>query len=290
MIVAYECKSPNLVRGGYTFANPRKFPSNETETGHYASTTGNAIFWSPSKSFTDILGNEYFQSYKVEDCKNRTFTFYFGEEWEPYQFAKGEFSRIRRISDDEVTWTKEMLNPIFGTDTRVKYIHTLKGNKHIITMEVDGKDAIGKDAKFRLSPYFHQGWDLAPTEELNDPFVPDWKTVGQERNVFASINDYQFAFSENNPDLITKTVSGKSERDGISLKIFNKNPGIGLTCDDNPDFNRGFTLNIKEKKADVTFIDLPMNNEFVTAEINFGKHKVGQNYTVEFEYWKESDL
>ena len=287
LIVAYDCKTPNLVRGGYTFANPKKFPSKETNLGHYASTTGNAIFWSPSKPICDIFGSEYFESYKEEDCKNRTFTFYFGDKWEDYQFVKGEFSKVRRISDDEVTWTKEMLSPAPGTDIRIKYTHILKGNKHIVKVDVDGKDAEKLNGKFRVSPYFHQGWDLAPEDDFNDPFVPDWRTAGQERNVFAKVNGTEFAYSENNATDIFKTIKSKQVKSnaGVNIDIYNRNPGIGITCDDNPLFNRGFTLNVDKSNIGVSFEDLAGPKEFVTCEIDLGKYKKGQSYVFTFEYW-----
>lgn len=288
LVIAYDCKTPNLLRNGYTFANPEKYPLKETYTGRYASTTGNAIFWSPSEPLTDVLGSQYYESYKSEDCKMRTFTFYFGDSWEEYQFVKGEFSRIKRISDEEITWTKEMINPAEGTDISLKYIHTIKADKHIIKIDIDGDDAVGQNAKFRISPYFHQGWDLAPAEDLNDPYIPDWRVAGQERNVFAKVNGIEFEYLENNAEDIVKKWNVKEEifQQGIYIDVFNRNPGIGKTCDDNPILNRGFTLHVDKAIADVSCIDLAGPNEYVTCEIDLGKHKRGQSYVFTFKYWQ----
>ena len=194
----------------------------------------------------------------------------------------GEFSRVRRISDDEVTWTKEQVSPAPGTDVRVKYVHTIKGPRHIISLSAEGEDAEGLPARFRLCPYFHQGWDMAPPE--TPAGVPDPYTAGQERNVFASIGGKTFAWSEQNAETVSRTFSA----DSIRLEIFNRNPGKGEGVDDNPLMNRGFTLTCREKGT-VTCTDLPGANEYVVCEIDFGKYRKGKTYTVEFEYWNERD-
>jgi len=67
--------------------------------------------------------------------------------------------------------------------------------------------------------------------------------------------------------------------------MFNKNPGIGVTCDDNPAFNRGFTLLVNDPKAKVKFIDLPGANLYVTAEIELGTHTAERTYDFTFRYW-----
>ncbi|MBQ9358331.1 MAG: hypothetical protein IJT95_02170 [Abditibacteriota bacterium] len=282
LVIAYACRTPNLLRGGYTFADPAKYPGPEVKTGHYASTTGNAIFWSPSRPLTDLKGHEYFPAYKAEECRERAFTFYLGDDYRDYMFAPGEFSRVRRISDDEVTWTKEQLSPAPGTDIRLKYEHTVKGPKHIITVSAEGDDAEGLPARFRLCPYFHQGWDMADPDTPEG--VPDPRTAGQERNVFASLGGETFAWSEQNAETVTRTFApGK-----IRLDIYNRNPGKGDGADDNPLMNRGFTLTCREKGS-VTCTDLAGPSEYVVCEIDFGRHEKGRTYTLEFEYWNERE-
>ncbi|MBP5274163.1 MAG: hypothetical protein ILO36_04425, partial [Abditibacteriota bacterium] len=237
------------------------------------------IFWSPSETLTDIKGIPYYTAYKAEECKERGFTCYMGDDYKKYMFVPGEFSRVRRISGEEVTWTKEMTAPAEGTDIRLKYVHTLKGPKHIITLEASGKDAVGQNMHLRLCPYFHQGWDLADPEEASEK-VPDPRSAGQERNVFAALGKEVFAWSETNPETVSKTFPERPLR----LEIYNRNPGEGKTCDDNPLMNRGFTLT-SPGKASVTFTDLAGANEYVVCDVDFGKHKKGRTYTVEFEYW-----
>ncbi|MBR4749106.1 MAG: hypothetical protein IK083_06000 [Abditibacteriota bacterium] len=282
LVIAYGCRTPNLLRGGYTFADPAKYPGPEVKTGHYASTTGNAIFWSPSKPLTDVNGSEYFPSYKAKECSERAFTFYLGDDYRDYMFVPGEFSRVRRISDDEVTWTKEQVSPVPGADVRVKYVHTIKGPRHIITVSAEGDDAEGLPARFRLCPYFHQGWDMAPLDTPEG--VPDPRTAGQERNVFATLGRETFAWSEENKETVTFTFAS----DKVKLDVFNRNPGKGAGIDDNPLMNRGFTLTCREK-GQVTCTDPAGANEYVVCEIDLGAYKKGKTYTLEFEYWNEQD-
>ena len=287
MIVAYDLMTPNLLRGGYTFANPDKWNTKESKAGHYASTTGNALFWSPSEPLKSVSGEYYFIPYKSEDCRNRTFTFYLGDDWKPYQFAQGKFSDVRR-EGNKIYWTKEMVSPVAGKDINVRYHHVLEGPKHAIRIEVLGEDAEMLQARFRVSPYFHQGWDHAPQEPLNDSNVPDPMIVGQERNVFARIGPKEFAFSENNKELRTQTYNIEQQNDAGStnFSIYNKNPGISPTCDDNPAFNRGVTLEVNDPNAKVKCIDLPGANLYVTAEIELGKHTADRIYQFTFRYWK----
>jgi len=287
MIVAYALKTPNLLRGGYTFANPEKWNSPQSKTGHYASTTGNAIFWSQMEPLKSVDNKYYFSPYKPKECRNRTFTFYLGDKWEPFQFASGGFCSVQR-QGDTISWTKEMLSPVASTDIKVRYHHILQGPEHSIRIEVLGNDAVGLPARFRLCPYFHQGWDYAPKEPLNDPVVPDPAVVGQERNVFAQIGSDEFAFSESNKKLQTETYQLKPA-DGAAagtFSIFNRNPGTSKTCDDNPAFNRGLTLKVNSATdTQVKCIDYPGPNLYVTVELDLGTHTAGRTYEFTFRYW-----
>ncbi len=282
MIVAYDLRTPNLLRGGYTFANPGKWNEKESWDGHYASTSGNAVFWSPSEPLKDADGVPYFPPYKKPECRERTFTLYVGDEWQPYQFAPGGVFDVRR-DGDVLCWSKEMLAPVAGTDTRVIYHHTLDGPEHRVRVEVLGNDAVGKPVHLRLCPYFHQGWDHKAPNTRTDDRIPDHNIVGQERNVFARTGDREFAFSESNESLRTETV--KTLADG-KLSVYNRNPGrSGGSFDDNPAFNRGFTIQVKGPQAGVEFVDPPGPNASVVVLLNFGNHEKGTDYVFSFRYW-----
>jgi hypothetical protein len=292
LVIAYELRTPSLLRNGYSFANPAKWSEKESRPGHYASTTGNALFWSPSEPLSDMNGVPYFAPSKPRICRNRTFTFYLGDQWEPYQFTKSRFLDVRRTGD-EISWSKTMDVAAPETDIRLTYHHTLKGPEHTIRVDVDGSNAEGLPARFRLCPYFHQGWDPPIPADVVDPVVPSPKTAGQERNVFGTAMGREFAFSDSNKQSITASIDLRAIGDGkpIQLSMFNRNPGVGgATCDDNPAMNRGFTVDIQGPDATVRFIDEPGANQYVTAVIELGKHVRGHSYTFTFRYWHGSPL
>lgn len=286
MIVAYELRTPNLLRGGYTFANPAKPGDKESYPGHYASTTGNALFWSISEPFSDMNGGPYFPPLRPKEARNRTFTLFLGDQWEPYQFAKSRFLEVTR-DGDAIRWSKVMEAPVPGTDIRLTYHHQLKGPEHTVRIDVEGTQAAGLPVRLQLCPYFHQGWDPPLPKEVPDPVIPDPKTAGQERNVFGRAGKTEFAYSESNPEPITKTVALEATAgQPLTLLMYNRNPGgTGGTCDDNPAMNRGFTLSVAEPKASVEFVDEPGPNQYVTAILDLGTHTPGRSYSVTFRYW-----
>jgi len=282
MIIAYELRTPNLLRGGYTFANPEKWNEKESWDGHYGSTTGNAVFWSPSAPLSDADGKPYFQPYKKPECRERTFTLYLGDDWQPYQFAPGGIFDVRR-DGDTLCWSKEMLAPVPGTDTRLVYHHTLDGPEHRVRVEVLGINAEGKPVRLRLCPYFHQGWDHQAPKARTDDRIPDAATVGQERNVFARAGSHEFAFSESNESPRIETLPLPSNG---AIEVFNRNPGNpGGSYDDNPIFNRGFALTVKQSKAEVEFVDPPGPSLSTTILLNLGPHSKGTVYEFSFRYW-----
>ncbi len=286
MIVAYDLRTPNLLRNGYTFANPAKWNEKESWDGHYASTTGNALFWSPSEPLKDVDGVPYFAPYKKPECRERTFTLYLGDDWHPYQFVPGRLSDVQREGDC-LSWTKEMAAPVPGTDVRLMYHHVLDGPVHRVRVEVLGDDAVGRPVHLRLCPYFHQGWDHKAPDTRTDDRIPDAAIVGQERNVFARAQGHEFAYSESNEPLRTEKVPIPIQ--GM-LSIYNRNPGQpGGSYDDNPAMNRGFTLRLENAPADAEFVDLPGPNLFVTVMLHFGEHKKGAVYEFSFEYQQGTD-
>ncbi len=288
MIVAYDLRTPNLLRNGYTAASPAKWSEKESNTGHYASTTGNALFWSVTDPLKDMNGApSYFPPVKPPVCRNRTFTFYLGDQWEPYQFAKTMFTDAVR-QGDEVSWSKRMESPVPGTDIRLTVRHTLKGPIHTVQIEVHGAGAEGLPARLRLCPYFHQGWDPPYPEAINDSRIVDPRKAGQERNVFGQAGGKLFAYSESNLLPIRQTFSLRRAVAGrpLQMSMFNRNPGAaGGSYDDNPAMNRGFTLGIDQSKAQVQFDDKPGANPYVTAIVELGKHRRGATYTFSFRYW-----
>jgi hypothetical protein len=288
MVIAYDLRTPNLCRGGYTYANPEKYSAPESKEGHTASTTGNALFWSPSEPLKSAAGYYYFPPYKDPQCRNRTFTFYLGDRWEPYQFAAGNFYDVRR-EGDKIRWTKEMDAPIPGSDILVRYHHTLDGPEHTIRIEVEGAQAVGLPVRFRVCPYFHQGWDYgAEKRTKTDPRMPDPAKIGQQQNVFARAGNEEFAFSSSHDKPITKTVklTRSDATTPLQLLLYNRNPGQpGGRYDDNPAFNRGFTLTIDQPEATVQFVDQPGPTQYVTAVVELGPHQAGHSYTFHFRYW-----
>jgi hypothetical protein len=282
LVIAYDLRTPNLLRGGYTFASPEAWTAKESWDGHYASTTGNALFWSPSEPLADVNNVPYFPPAKDPACRARTFTLYLGESWEPYQFAPGAIFGVLRAGDT-LRWSKEMAQPVAGTDLRVIYHHTLDGPTHRVRVEVLGGDAVGKPVHLRLAPYFHQGWDHGPPVRLSDLRVPDPATVGQERHVFGRVGSREFAYSESNtaPRRETQPLAGGE------LHLFNRNPGApGSTYDDNPAFNRGLTVRVTNATdATVDWIDEAGPQVCVTAELQFGPHRAGRQYEFAFRYW-----
>ena len=179
-----------------------------------------------------------------------------------------------------------MLVPIEGTDIRLVYHHTLDGPEHRVRVEVLGNDAVGKPIHLRLCPYFHQGWDHAAPKARTDERIPDPAIIGQERNVFARVGEREFAFSESNDAPRTETISLLPNG---NVEIFNRNPGTpGGSFDDNPAFNRGFTLHAKGAQ-DVECVDSPGPNLFATIVLHFGFHAKGAAYEFSFQYWKEKE-
>jgi hypothetical protein len=289
LVVAYDLRTPNLLRGGYTFADPDRWTAEESRDGHYASTTGNALFWTADEPLLDAHGEPYFAPSKPLECRDRTFTLYLGDAWEPYQLVPGRIFGVGR-EGDAVHWSKEMASPVAGTDIRLVYHHTLAGAEHRVRIEVLGRDAVGREVRFRLCPFFHQGWDLLPTVPQDGSVVPDPGTAGQERNVFGRAGDREFAYSESRPErhgerwrLTTGPEAGRA-----TIRLFNRNPGReGATCDDNPAFNRGFDLSLTDagEGVEVEWIDEPGPNAYVTAVLHLGPHRQGQEYEFTFRYW-----
>lgn len=288
MIVAYDLRTPNLLRGGYTFGDPEVW-SVGANKAQYASTTGNALFWSPTEALVNAKGEPYYHSNKPEDAKDRTYTLYLGDDWKPYQFTPGKVSDVKR-DGSVIRWSKTMKSPIAGTDIRIRYNHILDGSNHKITIDVLGDDAVGMPVRFRVSPYFHQGWDndYIKAGNARNPRIPDPLKAGQERNVFAKTGDTEFEYSESN------VVPGRKimplQNGNASLSMYNRNPGKDhsdpeWTIDDNPDMNRGFTLSFDGTGSSVELIDPPGPNHYVTAVINLGKYTKGKSYTFTFHYW-----
>jgi hypothetical protein len=287
MIIAYELRTPNLLRNGYTFANPAKWNEKESWDGHYGSTTGNALFWSPSEPLKDVDGVPYFAPYKKPECRERTFTLYLGDDWHPYQFVAGRLDRVLR-DGDRLSWSKEMADPVSGTDIRLIYHHTLDGPEHRVRVEILGDDAVGKTVHLRLCPYFHQGWDHKALATRSDDRISDPAVVGQERNVFARAANHEFAFSESNESLRTETVPMAPEG---TLSIYNRNPGRpGGSFDDNPACNRGFTLRVKNSPTEVEFLDPPGPNLYITVVLHLGHQKKGEAYEFSFRYWHGTNV
>lgn len=289
MVTAYDLQTPNLLRGGYTFADPAEHGAGQNR-GQYAATTGNALFWSPSDMLANAKGEPYYHSAKPADARDRTFTLYVGDQWQPYQFAPARISRVAR-NGEVVTWRKETRQPVTGTDTAVRYTHTLAGPEHRVRVELLGAQAVGKPVRLRLCPYCHQGWDVDHSKpgSTRAPGVPDPTTVGQERNVFAQVDGKEFAFSESNPTRRTEVVNLGGKR--AAVRLFNRNPGRdpglpGWTIDDNRDMNRGLTLTLPVGARSVRFIDEPGPGHYVTAIVEFGPHRVGRVYEFSFRYWK----
>lgn len=132
----------------------------------------------------------------------------------------------------------------------------------------------------------HQSFRLP--ESVTDPFVPDPKTAGQERNVFGRAGGHEFAYSESNPQPVTAAYVPKRSKVGEPLRLlmFNRNPGkADSTCGDNPAMNRGVTIEIDEPEATVRFIDESGANQCVTAVVDLGTHVAGRSYTFGFHDW-----
>lgn len=287
-VIAYDLQTPNLLRGGYTFGDPNVWRVGGNRA-QYAATTGNALFWSMTEPLANAKGVPYYHINKPAGCRNRTFTFYLGDAWEPFQFAEADFQNVKR-EGDRVSWSKQMKSPIPGTGIRIRYDNVLDGRKQIVRVKVEGKDAIGKPVRFRVSPYFHQGWDndYRKPEDKNDPTIADPQMAGQERNVFARLGATEFEYSESNPELRRQVMA--AEAGMARLMMFNRNPGHapsapGWTIDDNPDMNRGLTLSFDGTGASVEMMDPPGPTHYVTAEIALGNHTPGRTYEFTFEYW-----
>ncbi|MHB0999054.1 MAG: hypothetical protein ACYC27_07390 [Armatimonadota bacterium] len=288
MVVAYDLRTPNLLRGGYTFGDPNVWAVGANKA-QYASTTGNAVFWSMTQPLVNSKGEQYYHINKPEDSKNRTFTFYLGDDWEPYQFTKAEFKDVKR-DGEKILWSKVMKSSMPGTDIRIRYDTILDKSKQTIRVTVLGDDAEGLPARFRLCPYFHQGWDndYVKAGDKRPSTIPDPLKVGQERNVFARVNSTEFAYSESNIVPMRKRI--QLEPGPASVDIFNRNPGRDhsdplWTIDDNPDMNRGLTLSFDGEGSSVEFVDPSGPWHFVTAVVDMGRHVKGRVYEFTFQYW-----
>lgn len=288
MVVAYDLRTPNLLRGGYTFGEPDVWQGGVNKA-QYASTTGNAVFWSMTDPLKNSKGEPYYRINKPADSRNRTFTFYLGDKWEPYQFTEAGFKDVKR-DGSKLYWSKVMKSPIPGTDIRVRYDNILDGSKQIVRVTVLGDDPEGMTARFRISPYFHQGWDsdYLKAGDKRPAKIADPLKAGQERNVFARIGGTEFEYSESN--LTPRRQSVSPEPGQAHLMMFNRNPGRnpadpGWTIDDNPDMNRGFTLSFDGTDTRVELTDPPGPTHYVTAEIELGSFVKGRIYEFTFEYW-----
>lgn len=280
-ISAYALRTPNLLRGGYTFADPAKWNAPESGRAHYASTTGNALFWSPTAPLADPEGVPYFAPNKPAEARDRCFTLYLGDDWAQYQFAPGHITDVGR-EGDLVRWSKRQAEPISGTDIILTYHNELDGPLHRVKVEVQGADAVGQPVRLRLCPYFHQGWDYVP-----DSVPPELAGVGQERSIFASAEGKEFAWSESNVEQRSERWLLEQEGDKpASFSLFNRNPGLGKSWDDNPDFNRGFTVELGTASAMLELLDEPGPRRYVTAIVDFGPHQAGQSYEFSFRYFK----
>ena len=284
MIIAYDLRTPNLLRGGYTRANPEKWNDRASWDGHYASTTGNALFWSPSEPLKDINGVPYFPPHKKPECRDRIFTLYVGDEWKPFQFVPGTIFGVAR-SGNVIRWSKEMDAPAHGSDTRVIYHHELDGPMHRVRVDVAGADAVGKPVKLRLAPFFHQGWDHKAPEGLADPRIPHPESAGQERNTFIRASGREFMYREDNQEC--RTHSWRLDAvSGNAVRVFNRNAGGQEGgYDDNPIYNRGFTITLNGSSSTVRAIDESGPNNATLLEIDFGDHQPGRQYAFAFEYW-----
>lgn len=287
MVTAYDLQTPNLLRGGYTFADPAQHGAGQNP-GQYAATTGNALFWSPSTMLANAKGEPYYHSAKPADADNRTFTLFVGDQWRPYQFAPARISGVLR-KGDQITWRKTMRQPVPGTDTTLCVTNTLAGPEHRVRVEVRGRSAVGRPVRLRVCPYFHQGWDVDHIKPgtPRPAGVPDPAACGQERDVFARVGDHEFAYSETNAARRTGRVQLAGGR--ASIHLSNRNPGRspgapGWTVDDNPDMNRGVTLTVAGALS-VEFIDEPGPGHYVTAVVDFGPHRAGRAYEFSFRYW-----
>jgi len=180
-----------------------------------------------------------------------------------------------------------MLTPVSGTDIRLIYHHTLDGPEHRVRVEILGDDAVGKPVHLRLCPYSHQGRDHKAPATRSDNRIPDPAAVGQERNVFARAGNHEFAFTESNESLRTEALPVLPQ--GM-LSVYNRNPGkLGDSYDDNPAFNRGFTLRVKNSPAEVEFVDPPGPSLFITVLLHLGRHEKGAIYGFAFRYWHGTD-
>lgn len=282
MVVAYALRTPNLLRGGYAWADPARWDAPESRDGHYGSTTGNAIFWSPGEPLADIHGTPYFPPHKKPECRERTFTLHIGDAWEPFQFVPGTIHGVER-EGDTIRWSKTMDAPAPGTDTRLTYHHVLNGPKHRVRVEVAGRDAVGEAVSLRLAPFFHQGWDQKPPADMSAANVPDPNRAGQERNTFVRVGNEEFGYREDNQSLRKHTFETGSSGE---VTLYNRNPGaVGGTCDDNPAFNRGFTVTLG-RPGTVVAMDQAGPNNHSLLEIHFGAHAPGQAYEFALEYWR----
>lgn len=288
MIIAYGLQTPNLLRAGYTFGDPALFGPGQNKA-QYGSTTGNAVFWSPSPPLTDGAGVPYYTVNKPPDARDRTITLYFGDEWQPYQFCDASIERVQRRGE-VVSWTKRMRCPVNGTDIRLAWHHRLQGPHHRIRISVAGADAVGQPVCLRLCPYFHQGWDSFYGLQPGVRSVLS-EQAGQERYVFASSADTLFEWRTDNTQprrsRLTVPQSGR-----IRLHVFNRNPGRPAadpewTIDDNPDCNRGLTVETKAPGAIIECIDTPGPSAYVTVLLHLGPHRPRRTYEFQFTYWHE---
>ena len=178
-----------------------------------------------------------------------------------------------------------MVSQVSGSDTRLIYHHTLDGPIHKVRVEVLGNDAVGKSARLRLCPFFHQGWDQVVTEILEDERIPDPTIAGQERNVFVKADGKEFEYREDNTeDIIENWPKGVKK-----ISIFNRNPGKTDSYDDNPAFNRGLDITF-EQDVRLIALDKTGPNKYVTVIADFGEHKKGGKYDFSFYYWNQSDI
>ncbi len=286
LVIAYGLQTPNLLRAGYTFGDPAIYGPGQNRA-QYGSTTGNAIFWSPSEPLTDGNGTPYYTVNKPAEARDRTITLYLGDDWRPYQFCDAAIERVRR-SGETLSWTKRMRVPVTGSDIRVAWHHRLQGPEHRIRITVSGKDAIGQPVHLRLCPYFHQGWDSHYGDQSGVRTVPR-EQAGQERHVFAHAHGTEFEWRTDN--LQPRSLQIASPPNGqIRIHVFNRNPGRSKndpewTIDDNPLCNRGLTLQTTAPGATIEFLDSPGACPYVTVLLHLGAHRRQRVYEFRFTYW-----
>ena len=115
--------------------------------------------------------------------------------------------------------------------------------EHTIRIEVGGRPP-WVPVRFGFAPFSIKAGTTARRKGSRsaDPRSGEGRS---RRNVFARAGGEEFAFSSDHDKPITKTVKLTRPDAGgpLELAMYNRNPGLpNGSYDDNPAFNRGFTL------------------------------------------------